>query len=108
MLAGTTADRVFRALADPGRRRMLDAMQERERSVGELARLLAVSQPAASQHLAVLRTAGLVSERKQGRQRLYRVEPAGLADAMGWFLKYQTFWTKRLEALEQHLGRQQP
>lgn len=95
----------FRAIADPGRRRMLDAMLEQERSVSELTALLAISQPAVSQHLKVLKLAGLVEERRQGRNSLYRAKPAELRVVTDWLAKYEAFWSARLDALEAHLAR---
>ena len=67
------------ALADPTRREILDRLRRRPRAVGELAAELPVSQPAVSQHLAVLREAGLVESRREGRRRVYRLRPGGLA-----------------------------
>ena len=66
------------ALADPTRRKLWERLRRRPHAVGELARHLRVSQPAVSQHLAVLRRARLVRSRPDGRRRLYRVDPAGL------------------------------
>jgi DNA-binding transcriptional ArsR family regulator len=96
----------FRAIADPGRRRLLDTMLERERSMAELTALLGVSQPTVSQHLQVLRLAGLVEERRQGRSRFYRVKPAELRVVVDWLAKYEAFWTSKLNALEAHLAKQ--
>lgn len=95
----------FRAIADPGRRRMLDAMRDTERTVGELTRLLGVSQPAVSQHLKVLKLAGLVDDRADGRFRLYRARGAALHEVSQWLAKYEAFWTRRLDALADHLAR---
>lgn len=66
------------ALADPTRRKLVDRLRRRPHAVGELARVLRVSQPAVSQHLAVLRRARLVQSRAQGRRRLYRLDTAGI------------------------------
>ena len=93
----------FRAIADPHRRAMLDAMLEGERSVTELTGLVRLSQPTVSQHLQVLRLAGLVTERRQGRHRLYAAQPAELAEVAGWLAKYRAFWSERLDALDTHL-----
>lgn len=94
----------FRAIADPGRRRMLDAMLARECSVVELTDLLSISQPAVSQHLQVLKSAGLVHERKSGRNRFYRARAAELQIVADWISKYEAFWTERLSALGAHLA----
>ena len=79
---------VFRAIADPNRRRMLDLLRSGERSVGELAKPFRMSMPAVSQHLKVLRNAGLVRERRVGRQRIYRVQPARLREVQKWASRY--------------------
>ncbi len=74
-----TYEKPIAALADPTRRRLLDRLRRRPRAVGELARYLRVTQPAVSQHLAVLRRARLVRSRPDGRRRLYQPDPAGIA-----------------------------
>jgi DNA-binding transcriptional ArsR family regulator len=71
--------RALDALGDPTRRAILELLRDGPRPVGELAGALPVSRPAVSQHLAVLKAAGLVSDRAAGRRRLYAVDPAGLA-----------------------------
>lgn len=96
---------VFRAIADPGRRRILDALRDRERTVGELTTLLALGQPTVSEHLRVLRDAGLVADRAAGRNRLYRLEPAVLRTVSDWVAPFEAFWSDRLDALEAHLAR---
>jgi len=95
----------FRAIADPGRRLMLDAMLERECSVSELTQLLGIKQPSVSQHLQVLKLAGLVEERREGRKILYRAKPAELLQVHDWLAKYEAFWKVKLDALESHLAR---
>lgn len=91
-------ERVLQALADPTRRQILDLLTQREMAAGEIARHFAqISRSAVSQHLAVLREAGLVSERQAGRFRLYRLEPEPLHEIWeGWLKKYQRFWDDRL------------
>ncbi len=93
----------FRAIADPKRRLMLDAMMVEEKTVGQLTNLLQVSQPTVSQHLQVLRLAGLVDERREGRNHFYSTRPAELASVADWLEKYRFFWISRLDALEVHL-----
>lgn len=83
------------ALADPTRRSIFERLHRRAASVGELAAALPVSQPAVSQHLRVLRQAGLVSCRSRGRQRIYRADVAGL-DELRLYL--DTFWREALDA----------
>src|SRR5207302_10119259 len=73
------------ALADPTRRAIFERLREGPRPVGELARDLPVSRPAVSQHLRVLKEAGLVSERKNGTRRLYRIEPDAVAALRAYF-----------------------
>jgi DNA-binding transcriptional ArsR family regulator len=93
----------FRAIADPNRRRMLDAMLEAERTVGELTQALGIRQPSVSQHMQVLKLAGLVTERRAGRHTFYAARPAELGAVGAWLAKYQAFWSDRLDALDAHL-----
>jgi DNA-binding transcriptional ArsR family regulator len=95
----------FRAIADPNRRRMLDLMLAEERTVGFLAEQLGIAQPSASQHMQVLRLAGLVDARAEGRRTYYSVRAAELREVADWIAKYEAFWTDRLDALESHLSR---
>jgi len=96
-------DAVFRALADPTRRAMLELLRDRELTVIELAQPFDISQPAVSQHLAVLRESGLVSSRAEGRNRVYRIEPDNLRVVDDWLEHYRHFWTEKLWALGAHL-----
>jgi DNA-binding transcriptional ArsR family regulator len=73
------------ALGDPTRRVIFEELRSGPRAVGELARRVPVSRPAVSQHLRVLKRAGLVTERKQGTRHLYRVDPDGVAELREWF-----------------------
>jgi DNA-binding transcriptional ArsR family regulator len=79
---------VFRAVADPTRRAILDLLLESDRSVSELAVPFKMSQPAISQHLKVLREAGLVADKRAGRQRIYRLDRHPLADVYSWAARY--------------------
>jgi DNA-binding transcriptional ArsR family regulator len=79
-----TAAEVFSAIGDARRRRILELLSERERSVGELTTLLEIAQPSVTQHLTVLRDAGLVSVEKRGTSSIYALERAALADVTGW------------------------
>jgi DNA-binding transcriptional ArsR family regulator len=83
----------FTALGDPTRRAIFEQLREGPRSVGELAGTLPVSRPAVSQHLRVLREAGLVSDRKDGTRRLYRVAPQGVAELRDYV---NEFWDEVL------------
>ena len=85
----------FAALADPTRRAVFERLREGPRPVGELARDLPVSRPAVSQHLRVLKDAGLVTERREGTRRLYRIDPDGLAAIRDYF---DDFWNEALAA----------
>jgi DNA-binding transcriptional ArsR family regulator len=99
---------IFRALADPTRRAVYERLALREMSVSELKAGFAVSQPAISQHLATLRGAGLVHERRQGRHAYYRVDPDGLAPLVNWIERYRNFWPERIEKLKDVLKRMDP
>ncbi len=90
-------DLVARAIAEPRRRQILAMVREHELSAGEIAAGFDVSRPAISQHLTVLRGAGLLSERRQGTSRYYRARPEGLAGLRDFI---DEFWTDRLERLK--------
>jgi DNA-binding transcriptional ArsR family regulator len=90
-------DRVARAIAAPRRREILSLVREEELSAGEIASRFDVSRPAISQHLAALREAGLLSERRDGTRRLYRAQPEALAGLRDFL---NGFWTDRLERLK--------
>jgi DNA-binding transcriptional ArsR family regulator len=87
----------FAALADPTRRAVFERLREGPRPVGDIARHLPVSRPAVSQHLRVLKDAGLVTERRDGTRRLYRIDPGGLAAIRDYF---DDFWNEALAALK--------
>jgi DNA-binding transcriptional ArsR family regulator len=93
----------FEVLAEPNRRRILDLLRERERPVGELVDELAVSQPAVSKHLRVLKEAGFVDVRADAQRRLYRVRPEPLRAVDEWLEPYRMLWEARLDDLERHL-----
>jgi DNA-binding transcriptional ArsR family regulator len=88
----------FAALGDPTRREIFSRIAERPRAVGELARELPVSRPAVSQHLRVLKDAGLVMDRAEGNRRIYQADPAGLAALRA---QLDTFWNQALATFEQ-------
>jgi DNA-binding transcriptional ArsR family regulator len=96
---------VFRALADPTRRALLERLVRKEMSVSELTADFPISQPAISQHLASLRGAGLVTERREGRFAYYRADPNGLQPLLSWIDHYRAAWPKRIEKLKQILKR---
>jgi DNA-binding transcriptional ArsR family regulator len=93
-------DAVFSALADPTRRAVLDRLRSGMRPAGEIARDFTVSRPAISKHLGILRRAHLVEERKQGRHRLYQLNPQPLRSVDSWLEQYRTFWLANLESLK--------
>src|SRR5438105_286172 len=93
----------FELVAQPTRRRILDLLRERARSVGELVKLLGLSQPGVSKHLRVLREAGLVRVRRDAQRRWYELEPKPLAELDEWLEPYRQLWEDRLDALERHL-----
>ena len=86
---------VWTALGDPTRKAVFELLVDRPRPVGEIASVLPVSRPAVSQHLKVLKDAGLVTERPVGTRRIYRVEPGGLATLRA---DLERFWGKALAA----------
>jgi DNA-binding transcriptional ArsR family regulator len=94
----------LRAIAETRRRRILTLVRDREMSAGEIAAHFDVTRPAVSQHLAVLREAGLVSERREGTRRLYRARPEGLAEIRSFL---EGFWDTRLADLKREAEREQ-
>ncbi len=91
---------IFRALADPTRRAVFERLAAGEMSVSALKARFSVSQPAISQHLAALKAAGLVAERREGRFSYYRVAPEGLAPLVDWVERYRAFWPERIDRLK--------
>ncbi len=89
------ANRVFAALHDPTRRAVLERLRDKPSPVGEIARGMPVTRPAVSQHLKVLKEAGLVSDRSEGTRRIYYVDPQGLGAMRAWL---DQFWEAALEA----------
>ncbi len=107
MLCRMTAT-VLDALAEPHRRRILDLVREGPRPVGELVAATGLTQPGTSKHLRVLREAGLVEVRPDGRRRLYALRPEPLAELDAWLEPYRRLLASRLDALERHLDSQEP
>ncbi len=93
----------FEVLAEPNRRKILDLLRDRERPVGDLVAALALSQPAVSKHLRVLRDAGFAAVRSDAQRRLYRVRPEPLRAVDRWLEPYRALWESRLDGLERHL-----
>ena len=96
-------DEVFRALADPTRRAILEHLDQGPASVSELAEPFDVSLAAVVQHVQVLERSRLITTRKQGRQRLCAVDPAAVKSPEQWLRSRRTRWERRLDRLEQHL-----
>jgi DNA-binding transcriptional ArsR family regulator len=99
------ANAAWTALVDPHRRAMLDLIRERPRSVGELVDSLAISQPATSKHLRVLRDCGMVRVQNDAQRRIYAINTGPLEDLDAWLAPYRTLWNDRLDALGEHLDR---
>ncbi len=91
------------AIADPTRRRIIELLAVRERTAGELVKEFDMSAPAISQHLNVLRDAGLVTTRAEGQSRIQALNPEGLDDLEAWLQKTRSIWSRRLDALEREL-----
>jgi DNA-binding transcriptional ArsR family regulator len=94
---------VFHALGDATRRRMLHDLASGERTVGQLAEPFTISLAAASKHIKVLESAGLIRREVRGRTHLCRLDPGPLASAHQWLSFYERFWTERLDVLERLL-----
>src|SRR5690606_29693504 len=101
----TAVDSSFTVVAEPHRRAILTLLLDSERSVGELERELRLSQPSVSKHLRVLRDAGFVESRIEAQRRVYRLRPEPLMELDEWLAPFRRFWTKHVDALEQHLDR---
>jgi DNA-binding transcriptional ArsR family regulator len=100
--ASTTSD-VFNAIAEAGRREILDVLMTGEKAVGAIVDDLSMSQPQVSKHLRVLSDVGLVRCRAEGRRRLYRAEPGQLRPLHDWLAKYEQAWNDRLDRLDDYL-----
>ncbi|MFT4227559.1 ArsR/SmtB family transcription factor [Micropruina sp.] len=93
------------ALADDTRREIVSLLAGGERTAGDLAARFAISRPAVSRHLRVLREAGLVSVREEAQRRIYALDAAPLAELDHWLSSYRVFWSQRLDALDTELRR---
>ena len=91
------------AIADPTRRRIVELLAQRDRTAGELVDEFDVSAPAISQHLNVLRDAGLVTTRAEGKSRIQTLDPRGFDELDAWLRRTREFWSRRLDALEREL-----
>ena len=101
-----TTNVLFSALADPTRRAIFERLcRDGEQTVRALTGRAGVSQPAVSKHLGVLKQAGLVHDRREGRQTHYSAQPQGLAPLVDWMSLYGAFWRERFDRLEALLNR---
>ena len=91
------------AIADPTRRRIVELLAVRDRTAGELVEEFDMSAPAISQHLNVLREAGLIITRAEGQTRIQSLNPSGLDELDDWLQRTRRFWSRRLDALEREL-----
>jgi DNA-binding transcriptional ArsR family regulator len=107
-MVSMTEDRIFRALADPSRRAIFETLTRGEAAVKDLTARFDISQPAISQHLAQLKDAGLVNDRRAGRCIYYRVEPRGMKPLIDWIAHYRAFWTEHIDRLGQLLEDMDP
>jgi DNA-binding transcriptional ArsR family regulator len=96
---------VFEAVADPTRRRIVELVSTRELPAGDIADAFAISRPAISRHLRVLREAGVLAARGDGQRRLYRLEPKALDELDDWIDRTRHFWSQHLSELDRHLQR---
>lgn len=94
---------VFGALANPVRRRILELLREGPRAAGEIAAEFELQRPAVSEHLQVLRNAGLVTEQARGRNRIYRLDAAALSGVGEWLRPFERYWDERIRALSETL-----
>jgi DNA-binding transcriptional ArsR family regulator len=90
-------ENAFAALADPTRRQVFEQLRSGPRAVGRIAQTMPVSRPAVSQHLKVLKQAGLVREQRDGTRRIYEIDPAGLGTLRRWL---DQFWDRALDAFQ--------
>ena len=97
----------FAVIAEPHRRAILSMLSSSERSVGELVHHLRLPQPSVSKHLRVLREGGFVESRVEAQRRVYRLTPKPLQEIDAWLAQFRRFWSKHVDALEQHLEQQE-
>jgi DNA-binding transcriptional ArsR family regulator len=95
--------KIFDAISDPTRRKIVELLARREHAAGEIAEHFAVSAPAISQHLKVLRDANVVTVRVDAQRRIYALNPASLGEVDAWLAQVRGFWSARLDALAAHL-----
>jgi len=101
--ARTTHD-PFNAIAEPRRRRLIEVLVGKELAVNQIVDHIGWNQPMVSKHLGVLKEVGLVSERKQGRYRVYKVKAERLKLIQDWVVQFERYWTNQLDHLEEYLN----
>jgi DNA-binding transcriptional ArsR family regulator len=94
----------FSAIAEPKRRALIEALVGKEQTVNQIVELMGWNQPMVSKHLGVLKQVGLVSERKEGRYRVYKVNAARLKPVKEWVVQFEQFWSNSLDNLEDYLN----
>jgi len=97
----------FNAIAEPKRRVLIEALVVKELTVNEIAERVGWNQPMVSKHLSVLKQVGLVSERKEGRYRVYKVNAAQLKPIQEWVVQFEKYWSNSLDHLEDYLNKLQ-
>ena len=95
----------FNAIAEPKRRALIEALVGKEQTVNQIVELMGWNQPMVSKHLSVLKQVGLVTERKEGRCRAYKVNADQLKPIQEWVIQFEQFWSKRLDHLEEYLNK---
>ncbi len=101
--ARTTYD-PFNAIAEPKRRALIEALVGKEQTVNQIVKRMGWNQPMVSKHLGVLKQVGLVSERKEGRFRVYKVNAAQLKPVQEWVIQFERYWSDPLDHLEEYLN----
>lgn len=104
--ASVTGIDTFAALANPTRRKLLELLAESPLTAGQLANRFELSRPAISEHLSVLRKAGLVRDRVDGRERIYELDAGPLADVNEWLRPFERHWRQQLSALSAYLDKE--
>ena len=95
----------FNAIAEPKRRALIEALVGKEQTVNQIVELMGWNQPMVSKHLSVLKQVGLVTERKEGRCRAYKVNADQLKPIQEWVIQFEQFWSNRLDYLEDYLNK---
>ena len=103
----TSTHDIFTAIAEPKRRELIEALAGQEMAVGEVVELMQWTQPMASKHLGVLKKVGLVSERKEGRKRVYRVNAEQLKPIQIWIAQFEKYWQTQFDQLDSYLNQLQ-